>query len=124
MGQKKSILLNLMVIFYAIFAVLFSLMAAMGLAMNGLEACMSQSGHSKLFCSLMSLLPPNIPLIIICFFFKKLWKPIKFLILSWLSFISLLYVNDTLALMVASIFGVSFIVTLLEYMTPHNKKKK
>lgn len=123
MEQKRSVLLNLMVIFYTIFAILFSLMAAMGLAMNGLESCMGQS-HSILFCSLSFLLPINVPLIIACFFFKRLWKPIKFLILSWLSYILLVYVNDALALMIASIFGVSFIVTLLEYLTPHDKKKK
>ena len=123
MEQKRAILLNFMVIFYTIFAVLFSLIAAMGLAMNGLESCMGRF-YSILFCSLSFLLPINVPLIIACFFFKRLWKPIKFLILSWLSYILLVYVNDALALMIASIFGVSFIVTLLEYLTPHNKKKK
>lgn len=98
--QKNYTFLNIIIIIYGVLAVLYTLGAARGLLMNGLIACVESTGHSRLFCKLEALLPANVPLIVSLFFIKNLWKPVKFLVLSWLSFLFLGFINTALSVIV------------------------
>lgn len=122
---------NIISILYVFLACLLNVGIGMGLGMGGLENCVS-SGKTAAMCNIEALLPPQIPFIICIIFFKYLWKPIRYLVLSYLSFFVIgpflnmfdPYINAAPALMASVLFFVLFVVHTLEYCTSNGEDKK